>query len=128
MAIHTFGDYLDFHPHLHALVADGLCDRDGRCHVMRAFGIHRSFNYGATWEPVNSGIPTMSSVSLALGPDGHLYACVPGGVFRSNAPVLCIADLSGDSAVDGADLVVLLSQWGGAGTADFDRDGLVSGG
>jgi hypothetical protein len=24
MAIHTFGEYLDFHPHLHALVADGL--------------------------------------------------------------------------------------------------------
>jgi len=24
MTIHTFGEYLDFHPHLHALVADGL--------------------------------------------------------------------------------------------------------
>ena len=24
MAIDTFGEYLDFHPHLHALVADGL--------------------------------------------------------------------------------------------------------
>jgi Putative transposase len=24
MAIHTFGEYLDFHFHLHALVADGL--------------------------------------------------------------------------------------------------------
>lgn len=24
VAIHTFGEYLDFHPHLHALVADGL--------------------------------------------------------------------------------------------------------
>ncbi|MFM8983229.1 MAG: transposase [Spartobacteria bacterium] len=23
MAIHTFGEYLDFHPHLHALAADG---------------------------------------------------------------------------------------------------------
>ncbi|HPG01359.1 MAG TPA: transposase zinc-binding domain-containing protein, partial [Kiritimatiellia bacterium] len=27
MAIHTFGEYLDFHPHLHALVADGLFAR-----------------------------------------------------------------------------------------------------
>ena len=36
MAIHTFGEYLDFHPHLHALVADGLFDREGRFHVMRA--------------------------------------------------------------------------------------------
>ncbi len=30
MAIHTFGEDLDFHPHLHALVADGLFTRDGR--------------------------------------------------------------------------------------------------
>ena len=29
MAIHTFGEYLDFHPHLHALVADGLFVRSG---------------------------------------------------------------------------------------------------
>ena len=36
MAIHTFGEYLDFHPHLHALVADGLFDREGKFHVIRA--------------------------------------------------------------------------------------------
>jgi hypothetical protein len=35
MAIHTFGEYLDFHPHLHALVADGLFVREqGRFHVL----------------------------------------------------------------------------------------------
>jgi len=34
-AIYTFGEYLDFHPHLHALAADGLFDRQGRFHVMR---------------------------------------------------------------------------------------------
>ena len=36
IAIHTFGEYLDFHPHLHALVADRLFDREGKFHVMRA--------------------------------------------------------------------------------------------
>ena len=36
MAIHTFGEYLDFYPHVHALVADGLFDGEGRFHVMRA--------------------------------------------------------------------------------------------
>ena len=36
MAIHTFGEYLDFHPHFHALVADGLFDCEGKFHVMRA--------------------------------------------------------------------------------------------
>jgi len=28
MTLHTFGEYLDFHPHVHALVADGLFLRD----------------------------------------------------------------------------------------------------
>jgi hypothetical protein len=37
MAIHTFGEYLDFHPHLHALVADGLFARSG---VFPLFGAH----------------------------------------------------------------------------------------
>ncbi|MDF1852921.1 MAG: transposase [Verrucomicrobiales bacterium] len=30
----TFGDYLNFHPHLHVLAATGLVDRDGRFHLM----------------------------------------------------------------------------------------------
>lgn len=34
ITIHTFGEYLDFHPHLHALVADGLFTRSGMLHVM----------------------------------------------------------------------------------------------
>ena len=36
MTIHTFGEHLDFHPHLHTLVADGLFDREGKFHVMGA--------------------------------------------------------------------------------------------
>ena len=34
MAIHTFGEYLDFPPHLHALVADGLFVRSGLFYVL----------------------------------------------------------------------------------------------
>ena len=34
MTIHTFGEYLDFHPHLHALVADGLFARSGLFYVL----------------------------------------------------------------------------------------------
>ena len=34
MVVHTFGEYLDFHPHLHALVADGLFQRGGWFHVL----------------------------------------------------------------------------------------------
>jgi len=34
MTIHTFGEYLDWHPHLHALVADGLFVRTGLFYVL----------------------------------------------------------------------------------------------
>jgi hypothetical protein len=34
MTIHTFGEYLDFHPHIHALVADGLFHKDGWFQVL----------------------------------------------------------------------------------------------
>ena len=33
-AVHTFGDYLIFHPHLHILAADGLFTPDGTFHCM----------------------------------------------------------------------------------------------
>jgi hypothetical protein len=39
MAIHTFGEDLDFHPQLHALVADGLFARSGVFHVMPETGL-----------------------------------------------------------------------------------------
>ncbi len=39
------------------------------------------------------------------------------------APTL---DLNGDSQIDAADLAILLTQWGGSGSADFDHDGLVA--
>ena len=39
MAIHTFGEHLDFHPHLHALVADGLFVRSGLFYVLPQVGL-----------------------------------------------------------------------------------------
>ncbi|MEN9676369.1 MAG: hypothetical protein RIS76_2265 [Verrucomicrobiota bacterium] len=32
LTLHTFGEYLDFHPHIHALVAEGLLDSEGQWH------------------------------------------------------------------------------------------------
>lgn len=32
LTLHTYGEYLDFHPHIHALGADGLLDDDGTWH------------------------------------------------------------------------------------------------
>ena len=34
LTLHTFGEYLDFHPHVHALVADGMFTRDGIFHPL----------------------------------------------------------------------------------------------
>ena len=39
----------------------------------------------------------------------------------------CPADLTGDGAVDGFDLTVTLSSWGGSGNADISGDGVVDG-
>ena len=50
--------------------------------------------------------------------------CCEGG------PACCIGDLNGDSAVDGADLGILLNAWGACGVpcaADLNRDGFVDG-
>ena len=32
LTLHTFGDFLNFHPHIHAVVSDGLFDRSGAYH------------------------------------------------------------------------------------------------
>ncbi|MFO0962111.1 MAG: hypothetical protein U0625_04315 [Phycisphaerales bacterium] len=39
----------------------------------------------------------------------------------------CPADLDGNGVVDGADLGMLLGNWGGAGTGDIDGNGIVNG-
>ncbi|MBX3733807.1 MAG: transposase [Verrucomicrobiae bacterium] len=32
LTLHTFGEYLDFHPHIHALVAEGVLYSEGQWH------------------------------------------------------------------------------------------------
>jgi hypothetical protein len=39
----------------------------------------------------------------------------------------CVADLSQDGSVDGADLGLLLANWGNAGAGDLDGNGAVDG-
>ena len=51
---------------------------------------------------------------------------VYGGVECEDSEV-CIADLNGDLVVDGGDLGLLLSQFGGPGSGDFDGSGSVNG-
>jgi photosystem II stability/assembly factor-like uncharacterized protein len=50
----------------------------------RDVGVQRSTDGGQTWQAINDGIPTQTCFSLALGPDGHLYAATAAhGIYRS---------------------------------------------
>jgi len=44
-----------------------------------------------------------------------------------NPAAACIADITHDGEVNGADLAGLLAQWGSAGAADLNQDGSVDG-
>lgn len=66
---------------------------------------------GASWGGPGS---TCSDANSNGVPDGCESRGVPG-------------DLNGDGTVNGADLGILLAQWGGAGSGDLDGDGSVNG-
>lgn len=67
-----------------------------------------------------SGASFVSDASSAV-PQVRPYL----GVLPSAPP--CPGDLDHDGAVNGADLGILLSQWGIAGSADLNSDGVVNG-
>jgi len=49
-----------------------------------ATGVYRTLNNGDSWLPINSGLTTLSILSLSLNPSGFLLAGTQGwGVFRS---------------------------------------------
>ena len=54
------------------------------------------------------------------------FLATPSELCAVAAP--CDADLDGDGLVGGSDLGVLLTQWGGVGSADLDGNGVVNGG
>jgi len=64
-----------------------------------------------------------------LDGDGVAEPVASFGVFTGagNGAPDCPCDLTGDGVINGADLGVLLQQWGGAGTADLNGDGVVDG-
>lgn len=73
-----------------------------------------------------------SSAARGISDDGVIVGTgVLNGAVRAFAmiPVVkaCVGDLDGDGQVDGADLGILLSQWGGTGSADLDGSGEVDG-
>lgn len=49
------------------------------------YGILRSTDKGATWEPMNVGLSVLTPVvfSLVVSPIGHLFSCTSSGLYRS---------------------------------------------
>lgn len=122
-----------------ALYAAGRFTQSGNTAVSRI----AKWN-GASWEPLDGGIAGGDVAALAVydadgaGPrSSALYAV---GSFTSagglpSARVArwqrclsdCPADFDASGSVDGADLGVLLSEWGGPGSADLNGSGAVDG-
>lgn len=76
-----------------------------------------------TGEP--RGIDDASELVLTL-----LFTDLSGAIVRATAPDSVLGDLNGDGVVNGADLGLLLAQWGPCAAscgADFNGDGIVDG-
>ncbi len=96
-------------------------------------GVYASFDQGVTWIRSGSTLPNVNTSQLQINATSRtvLLATYGRGAWRSSLPGP--ADLNADGSVDGADLGVILSQWGPCtatfGCAgDLNHDGQVDGG
>jgi len=67
-----------------------------------------------------------AAVQRAVDAGVLVVPCV-GDTLRAFGDPACPGDLNGDGVVDGADLGLLLGQWGTDGLADLNGDGVVDG-
>jgi len=80
------------------------------------------------------GCGTGSRVTVDAVP-GQCFTVRVGGIFGAQGTgtinvtctTICVGDVDGSGTVDGSDLGLLLSQWGGPGSADLDGSGIVDG-
>ncbi|MBL9120874.1 MAG: hypothetical protein JNL80_13265 [Phycisphaerae bacterium] len=69
----------------------------------------------------------IASVRVVPAGTGDVYSIDNVHYLMGVPPRVCVTDLTADGTTDGADLGVVLGQWGGRGTADFDASGTVDG-
>ncbi|MBL9118891.1 MAG: hypothetical protein JNL80_03125 [Phycisphaerae bacterium] len=93
----------------------------------------RTSNWNSTGVATGS-LPTTTSMTLppSLAPGSYSLAVVANGIASTPVSFVvtsspCVADLNADGVVNGADLALLLGQWGSIGGADFDASGAVDG-
>jgi hypothetical protein len=68
-----------------------------------------------------------AGLNVKYGAPGGALQVIPAAAWAHGGSLLQGPDLNGDGMVGGEDLSILLSQWGGVGSADFDEDGFVGG-
>jgi len=89
-------------------------------------GVYMDGMPGALALPTGTPLQFRIMNGWAGGP-AATYASVRVVVYGITPVAACAADLNGDDQVDGADLGLLLIQWGLPGTADFNGSGTVGG-
>ena len=124
--------------HLDYEISGGLFQLKGEADEVEVanFGCRFNFDNGdsTVGDMVLDGIPgTIDPAKLPTG----IYSVVlmttvvlddasMSGTYKPGGDGV-LGDLNSDGLCNGADLGLLLSQWGGSGTADFDGDGTVAG-
>jgi hypothetical protein len=94
--------------------------RAGRSFTVGA-GVHQHGQY------VLGSVPGAYRVKIVAWDANGVYADADPVTIEVQVGALPAGDLNGDFRVDGADLGILLGQWGGPGSGDLNGDGRVDG-
>ena len=113
---------------------DSLAYNDDTCACSGGCGTTGTSAYASELSSTNTGLPlTQDLVAgqtyyLCIG--GYAAADYPVGTMSISGPPqppACPADLDHNGVVDGADLGMLLGNWGNSGIGDINNDGIVNG-
>ena len=114
-------------------------------HTIRDIDLQASYDGGRTWHPFATGLSARASPYLwrlpasdglddvrvrVIARDDRFQVSsdsMPSGFTIAPGVDGCSADVTGDGMVDGADLGVLLSGWGGSGPGDLSGNGVIDG-
>ena len=112
-----------------AVVGNGIAARmntDGTVAWKSSFASDSTQKYRFSASPCDTG-SILAWQANAGGASDIFAARINSDGTVGNPAAACIADITNDGEVNGADLAGLLAQWGSAGAADLNQDGSVDG-